>query len=213
MSEASDLELIERWQAGDSKAGDQLVLRYFDQLRGYFINAVGEQDSLDLLQETFARLLKSLPRFARASSFRTFLFAIARNTRFDFYRRRYKLPDAFDSSQSSVEDISGITPTTAVALLEGGRRLNACVRALSIDDREILELYYWHDWQATEIAELFEINDATIRTRLHRARELIRKCMAQTTEELSRDAASQGLEQQLRELGRELGVPGNRTSR
>jgi RNA polymerase sigma-70 factor (ECF subfamily) len=210
MSEVSDVELAERWRAGDRRAGDELLVRYYDQLRGYFVNAVGQQESLDLLHETFERLLKSLPNFAGRSSFRTFLFVIARNTRVDFYRRRYKLPPSFDSSESSVEDISGITPTTAVALLEGGRRLNVCVRALSIDDREMIELFYWHGWQATEIAELFELNDFTVRARLDRARETLRKCLEHTTEEVSRDAASDELVAQLRQLGRELGLPGNR---
>jgi len=213
MQDVSDFELAERWKAGDRRAGDELVSRYFDQIRGYFFNAVGEREHLDLLQETFERLTRSLSSFAATSSFRTFLFVIARNTRIDFYRRRYKLPKTFDPSESSIEDVTGITPSTAVAMLEGGRRLNSCVRLLSIDDREMVELFYWHGWQATEIAKLFEIHHGTVRTRLHRAREAIRECLGGTIGELSRDEASRDLDEQLRALGREVGIPGGHRSR
>ncbi|NVB39820.1 RNA polymerase sigma factor [Pseudenhygromyxa sp. WMMC2535] len=210
MSDAPDLELAARWREGDRAAGDELVGRYYDQLRGYFVNAVGEKEHLDLLHDTFVRLTTALARFEATASFRTFLFVIARNTRIDYYRKHYKIAKNFDASHSSVEDVAGVTPSTAVTRLEEGRRLNACIRLLPIDDREMVELFYWHGWRATEIAELFGKPEATIRTRLRRARLSVRHCLGEQLEEVSRGDLVNELEQQLRELGCELGIPGGR---
>ena len=91
-----DLELLARWRDGDRRAGHLLLSRYFDQVRGFFINSVGDDEREDLIQETFRRLVGAVGSFEGRSSFRTFLFRIAHNTLIDFYRRRGRGKHDFD---------------------------------------------------------------------------------------------------------------------
>src|SRR5678815_5111695 len=72
-----DLALLDRWCAGDADAGNQLFRRHFATVYGFFEHkVVGEVD--DLVQETLVRCVSSRETFERRSTFRTYLFAVAR---------------------------------------------------------------------------------------------------------------------------------------
>lgn len=205
MKELADVDLVQLWAEGDRTAGNELVSRYFADLRTFLVNSVPDQDCADVLQEVFARVVAATERFANQSSFRTYLYAIARNTVADYFRKKYA-DKHFDPATSSVEDISGINPSTAVAQLQQCRRLNACLRQLCIDDRELLELFYWHDLQGPELAEVFAVPTPTIRTRLHRARKRLEVLLESCVEETEHGEVVAELEEQLLALGHALGA-------
>ena len=85
----SDEELLERWRSGDREAGSRLIRRHFLNVRTYFrMRMPGEYE--DLVQETFTGLSKSFDNFRGHSSFRTYLFRIARNVLAEALRKRYR---------------------------------------------------------------------------------------------------------------------------
>ncbi|PRQ09647.1 ECF RNA polymerase sigma-E factor [Enhygromyxa salina] len=195
----TDLQLIERWREGDRRAGNLLVDRYFAQLRAFFLTAVGDADREDLVQETFRRLVSAVPNFEGRSSFRTYLFKIARFTLLDFLRQRYRGKGEFDPMLHSVEDVDGVSPSHLVTAIERHQQLLGCVRKLPVETKQLLELYYWHDHTAAELAEGFGIPERTLRSRLVAARNRLHACMqdgAAPTNEL--DLALEG---QLRQIG------------
>ena len=195
----SDLALLSRWKAGDRRAGNRLVERYFDQIRRYFLNAVGDQEREDLVQETFQRLLKAVDSFEHRSSFRTFLFSIARRALFDYFRRRGRGKGDFDPLLHSVED-GGVSPSHIVTAIERHQQLLACIRKLPLETKQLLELYYWHDLTGGELAEAAGVRERTLRTRLAAARKLLCKCMAAASG-IAVEHDDAALEEQLRELG------------
>lgn len=182
----ADFDTLQRWRDGDRKAGDALVTEYYDHVRTFFTNAVSDDERQDLTNETFKRLMDAMQKFERRSSFRTFLFTIARNSLNDHLRRRYREQErGFDPLTHSVEDVERATPSRAVAELERYRQLVECLRALPVDTKQMLELYYWQDCTAEELADIYEIEPATIRTRVHAARQRLKKALADLVDKKS----------------------------
>ncbi len=169
-----DEALLARWRTGDQASGRDLFARYFDQLYRFFSNKCAEPD--EMVQATFLSMVKAKDQFAGRSSFRTYVFTIARN---ELYRhlRTLRRDRLFDPELSSIADL--VTDAGAkLARGEDHRRLCDALRTLPIEQQTLLELHYWEGLDATALAEVFEVNTANIRTRLHRARNALRDAMA-----------------------------------
>ncbi|MBL8623073.1 MAG: sigma-70 family RNA polymerase sigma factor [Myxococcales bacterium] len=169
-----DRELLERWRAGDQAAGRDLFARYFDPLFRFFANKCNEPD--ELVQATFFALVKARDQFAGRSSFRTYLFTIARN---ELYRwlRTFKRERGFDPELSSIAEVA-TTAGSRLARNEEHRRLCAALRTLPVESQTLLELHYWEGLDATALAEVFDAQVATIRQRLSRARLALKDALA-----------------------------------
>ena len=89
----SDRELMVAFQEGDSEAFDALLVRYERLLANYFYKQCYDRTfALDLVQETFLRILKSAHRYRPEAKFKTFLFTVARNLWIDQHRSRKSAP-------------------------------------------------------------------------------------------------------------------------
>lgn len=184
-------ELIEAWSGGDRRAGEALIERYYDAIARFFTNkAGGEAD--DLTQRTFLRCASSLSRFRSEGSFRAFLFGIARNTLYEHFRRRLRdARMAPDFNASSLADLAPGVATLAGQKAEQ-RVLGLALQNIPLEMQILLELYYWEDLGLGELAQMLEVPKGTIKSRLHRARAMLREAMekvARSPEEM--DSASQ----------------------
>jgi RNA polymerase sigma factor (sigma-70 family) len=172
MDDDDDLVLLQRWCAGDRGAGERLCARYFDEIYGFFGHKVpGEAD--DLTQQTFLSCVKSRHQFAGRSTFRTYLFTIARNVLIDWLRR---LPrhEHVDLETSSLNELV-TSPSSQLREHEQRAQVRAALRQLPVEQQILLELHYWHGLDAAALAEIYETTPGTIRVRLLRAREAFRK--------------------------------------
>lgn len=167
-----DIALLDRWIAGDSGAGNQLFQQHFAIVYRFFETKT-EGDIDDLVQETFLACLKGRALFRRQSSFRTYLLAIARHTLFHYWRKR-----RVTGTQLDFEDISVASLSTSAGskLVKEQRRaaVQAALREMPVDTQLLLELYYWEDFDRDALAEVFDVEPATIGTRLFRARQELR---------------------------------------
>jgi RNA polymerase sigma-70 factor (ECF subfamily) len=159
----TDLELLERWRSGDREAGGRLVTRHFLDVRTYFRLRM-PTDYEDLHQETFTRLSRSLDNFRGESSFRTYLFRIARNVLAEALRKRYRAE--FDPIVSSIVDLTGDSQGTIMIEREHLRMLFDSLRALPLDEQDLIELYYFQRIGARELADLFGLAEGGVRSRL-----------------------------------------------
>ncbi len=165
-----DAELVERWRAGAQAAGEALFARYFDVLYRFFATKCAEPG--DLTQATLLAVVRSRQQFAGRSSFRTYLFSIARNELYDHLRSQKR--HGFNPEVSSIIDLA-TTPATRLDRNDDHRRLCLALRELPIEQQTLLELHYWEDLDAAALAEVFDAPATTIRTRLHRARLALRE--------------------------------------
>lgn len=173
---SDDGALLDRWCAGDNAAGNELFSRHFETLYRFFEHKVFEAEADELVQETFLGCLRSRDSFRRESSFRTFLFAIARHVLYAHYRKRVALAAQDDIAELSIVSLS----TSAGARVDRRRaqlRLRAALETLPVEQQLLLELHYWEDLDAEQLAEVFGTAPATSRSRLFRARAALRTAL------------------------------------
>lgn len=167
----TDLALLDRWCAGDKAAGNALFKTHFNALYRFFEHKTdGEID--DLVQETFLECMKSRDRFQRQSTFRTYLFAIARHVLFHHWRRRATTRTTLDFDEVSIASLS-TSATSRLARNHDRARLLSVLRTLPLDQQLLVEMYYWEGMDRSQLAEVFDVETATIGSRLFRAREAL----------------------------------------
>jgi RNA polymerase sigma factor (sigma-70 family) len=175
VSELSDIALLDQWRAGDADAGQALFQRHFDSIYGFFETKC-EADADELVQATFLACLRARDQFRKESSFRTYLFTIARHELYRVLRTRQRDGARLDFDLSSIAELVS-TPGTRIARDQEHRRLLEVLQQLPVEQQMLLELHYWEDMDIADLAEVFETPQTTIRTRLHRARKLLREKM------------------------------------
>jgi RNA polymerase sigma-70 factor (ECF subfamily) len=175
-----DLILLDRWCAGDKVAGNELFKRHFEALYRFFEHKTdGEID--DLVQETFLACLRGRETFRRQSTFRTYLFAIARHMLMGYWRRRATSRPTLDFDEISVASLS-TSAGTRLAKRQDRAALLAALRELPLDQQLLLEMYYWQELDRDQLAEVFDVAEATIGSRLFRARKLLQDTLGAATE-------------------------------
>jgi RNA polymerase sigma factor (sigma-70 family) len=167
----TDFELLDAWRGGDRTAGNALFDRYFDALFRFFRNKVTDGAD-DLVQQTFLACVESRDRFRGDSSFRTYLFTVARSKLYDHLGRQHR-QGAVDYGVTSCVDL-GMSPSGVMAEDEQQRMLLAGLRALPVDLQVALELFYFERIRGPELAEVLGVPEGTVRSRLRRGKELLR---------------------------------------
>ena len=173
---ASDRAHLDRWHAGDKASGRELFRRHYDGISRFFRNKVKERDYEDLVQATFLGCLTNVSSFRGKSSFRTYLFGIAQNKLSNYYRTLASKHQGTIINLGSCSAVDlGIGPSRMIARRQEERLLLAALCRLSLQQQLVVELFYWEEMKAREIAEILEEPEPTIRRRLQRAREQLRR--------------------------------------
>lgn len=172
---ADDFALLDAWRNGDLQAGSQLFDRHFESIHRFLRNKVGD-DTDEVMQRTLLACVETRDRFRGASSFRTYLFGVARLELLAHYRRRRKFDSHVDLESRSFFDLDP-SPSTVVAKHMEQKILHEALRRLPIDLQIALELHYWENMSATEVATVLEIPAGTVKSRLRRGKEMLRDTM------------------------------------
>ena len=170
-----DLGLLEQWRAGDQAAGQALFARHFPSVLRFFEHKC-QAAADELVQKTFLACVKSRDRFEGRSTFRTYLFTVARHELYRHLRGLRRDDERLDFGVTSIGEIV-TTPATRLGREQDVERLRAALRTLPAEQQLLLEMCYWHELEPAALAEIFECPPATIRTRLFRARAALRDRM------------------------------------
>jgi len=169
----SDVELLEAWRSGDGAAGRALFERHIGALSRFFRSKVGDERE-DLIQGTFLACVESRDRVRDGTSFRAYLFRIARNKLYDHLIRAHRGPSSPDPLTQSAIDL-GASPSRMMAKNQQDQHLLHALRQLPIALQIVLELHYWEGMSTAELAQVLDIPQGTVKTRLFRARALLRE--------------------------------------
>jgi RNA polymerase sigma factor (sigma-70 family) len=176
----TDLELLDAWRGGDLSAGDELFTRHFAAIHRFFRTKVSHGLE-DLVQQTFVALVEGRERFRNDSSVRTYLFGVANNMLRDHYRAQRREPEALDFGKTSAVD-AGAGPSTVVGKRREERLLLEALRRIPLDSQVVLELYYWEEMSASQTAAVLRVPEGTVRGRVRRAKDLLKKELAKLAE-------------------------------
>ena len=173
MPEADDFDLLEAWRSGDSRAGDALFARHFERIYRFFKSKVADEAD-ELTQRTFLALIENRKGMRSDSHFRAYAFGIARNQLLMHFRRRTNLRETELVSGSIADLTSG---GVEFGLLKGEelRLVLRAMQSLPLDFQVALELFYWEDMAIRDIADVLELSAGTVKSRLFRSRELLRR--------------------------------------
>jgi RNA polymerase sigma factor (sigma-70 family) len=175
-SDAEDFCLLERWRAGDGAASEELFRRHYGTLYRFFHNKLSH-DVDDLVQDVLLALLNKPSAYEQRGSFKAYLLGVARYQLFDVYRKLRRDGDRLEFETVTVHDLDP-SPSEHVAGRGEERLLLQALRHLPIDLQIALELTYWEEFAAPEIAEVLTIPVDTVYSRLRRAKELLKKQLA-----------------------------------
>ncbi len=206
--ERSDGDLFGAWIAGDGGAGEQLFERHFEAVARFFRNKI-DRGHDDLIQKTFLGCVESRGRFRGDSSFRTFLFAVARNVLGKHYRSlsrsraregaaRGRAPLEFH--ELSVHDL-GASPSVVFARDQQQLLMLNALRRIPLEHQIVLELHYWEGMTGAAIAEVIDVPLGTAKTRIRRAKQLL---AAEYEELVSGSASPQSTQTRLDTWARSL---------
>ncbi|MEI7644461.1 MAG: sigma-70 family RNA polymerase sigma factor [Chloroflexales bacterium] len=181
---AEEAQLARRAQAGDHVAFADLVGRYTGIVYNQAYRMLGNaQESEDAVQEVFLRAYRRLDIYDPGRRFVTWLLTIGSNYCIDRLRRRRM-------SWLTLDDVafwltSGEAGPERRAL-EGERQryVQQALQRLPERYRSVTVLRYWNDLSYLEIAEALSLTEATVKTRLHRARKMLRAALGADGEEL-----------------------------
>lgn len=176
---ADDATLLAGWRAGDRSDGEALIGRHYASVLRFFRTKAGP-DADDLAQRTFLRCLEAAERFRGDASVKSFLFGIARKVLLEHIRANVR--DARidpDFSVSSILDLHPRASTLAFRKAEE-RKLVEAMQRQPVETQIVLELYYWEELSVEEVARVVEIPVGTVKSRLHRGRELLREALSVT---------------------------------
>jgi len=195
----TDLELFDAWTRGDGRAAGELFERHYDAIDRFFRNKILDGYD-DLVQQTFTACLESRDRFRRDSSFRTYLFAIANNILRAHFRARRRESERFEWTEVSACDLAP-GPSTLFREKREQQLLLESLRRIPLDYQVVLELYYWEELPGPAIAQIVDLPENTVRSRLRKGKQLLEKKMrslARNTEEL--ESTLEDLEQWARSI-------------
>ncbi|MEY4580162.1 MAG: hypothetical protein RL701_4865 [Pseudomonadota bacterium] len=170
---AHDFELLERWRAGDREAGNQLFERHREPLYRFFHNKANAKAD-DLVQDTMLACLESQSKFENRSHFRSYLFGVARFQLYAYYRKHRRDGEVLDFNTATASDL-GASPSALVAERNEQQVLLEALRRISIEHQIVLELCYWEDLSAPELAEILELDTAAVYSRIRRAKQQLKR--------------------------------------
>lgn len=172
---SDDNELIKKIKQRHKPSAEQLISRYYDEIYVFIYKQIFEkQDAMDITQEVFVRVLKSLSGFdPKKSSFRTWLYRVAASTVTDSRRKSAKRPETVD-----IDSIPITSEEDFEARLENRDFAGYILELILKEDKlsqEIFRLKLFAEQTMAQIAKTLEIPESTVKSKYYRLLSKLRK--------------------------------------
>lgn len=183
---SGEWELIARAQTGDEAAFEELVVTNQNRIYNLTLRMSGNpDDAQELAQEAFLSAWRGLPRFQGNSSFSTWLYRLATNVCIDYLRRQKRrggqgggvsLDDDEDRAVLQLPD-RGPGPEEELERRETREAIGLGLSRLSEEHRRILVMREMDGLSYTEIGDLLQLEEGTVKSRIARARLALRSVL------------------------------------
>jgi RNA polymerase sigma factor (sigma-70 family) len=162
-----------RCQLGERDAFDELIQRWQGPIWQY-VRRLSEDDDVaqDIVQDIWLRVLRGIGRLRDPAKLRAWLFGIAHRTWIDTLRRKYAVAAA-DIDEIDQHELSD--PIVPEELEQELAAMEQELASLPAIEREALTLFYLRELSLHEIAQALEIPIGTVKSRLYRARRMLRR--------------------------------------
>jgi RNA polymerase sigma-70 factor (ECF subfamily) len=165
--------LIGRLKAGDHRAIDEIIEIYKNPLFSFIVRMVSNFASAeDIFQETWVKVIRYIGKFRGDAKFSTWLFQIALNQCRDTLRKEKRM---IHVPIEDYENFLHYEPKTDPYRIIKAQKVRNIVAELPVKMKEVVILRYFHDMNEYEISEVVGSPVGTVKSRLYRASEIIRK--------------------------------------
>ena len=180
MTEAHPSWLIAECLAGNEDAIELMVRQYEGGVFRLALSIVGDQaEAHEITQETFLSALQSLSSYQEKSSFKAWLYTITLNHSRSHLRKR----KAIERLRATLTGLFRLdaekqsSPEEAAIQNEDEAAVWQSLRQLDERHRIVVILRYFHELSIAEISDILDVNEGTIHSRLHNAREKLREAL------------------------------------
>jgi len=174
MKTYTDEQLVANYLKGDEKTLEILIKRYLKLIYSFTFRFVGNsQEAEDITQETFVKVWRNFKKFNQKKKFKTWIFQIAKNTCFDFLRKKKKISTLSLEKYFYLVDLNPL-PTEISEKESLKEKIQEAIEKLSSKTREILNLYYNQGLTFREIAQTLNEPINTVKSRHRRAIETLK---------------------------------------
>jgi RNA polymerase sigma-70 factor (ECF subfamily) len=179
----AEIQLVQLSRTGDRAAFKELVDLYKDKLHRLAYRMLhNRHDSEDVVQETFMRVYMNLNHYDENQKFSTWIFRIGKNLCIDLLRKK-KVDHSLDAGLGDEQDRAyyeklsseDASPESRLLLSEMQEQMRKVIDKLSDKYKAIVTLYYLHELSLQEISDTLGMPVTTVKSRLHRGREQLRK--------------------------------------
>ena len=176
-----DFALIQRILAGDVSAFESLIRKYQKQVHAYAFRKVGDfQTAEDITQETFLRVYQKLATLNDPAKFSSWLYAIVNHLCIAWHRKNLLQTESLQEIHISEIETDAYSryvavehaKTTAAAQRDLVRKL---LTKLKESDQKVIVLHYFEEMTSSEMGKHLGVSENTIKSRLHRARQRLKK--------------------------------------
>ena len=179
-----DHEIVARAQQGDEDACRELLEILHRPVLATVYRFLGRPfhaDVEDIAQDVFLKVFRSIDRFDldRGVKFTTWVYTFVRNHCFDVLKKRrlrtvsLTSPDV-DEGQWELQDQHGRTPEASAENMELGSKIREALTNLGEDQRMVFILREYEGLEYAAIAQVMDVSEGTVKSRLHRAKENLR---------------------------------------
>ncbi len=183
----TDIELVAKIKKGDMNAFDELVNAYNKRVANIAYSLLSDrEDSLDAAQEVFIKIYRSVGGFRGECSVSTWIYRITKNVCTDILRKRKGNIISLDNEDEDEPKMEIADETTAPEhIAERNAKIDAVRAAISrLDEnmRTVITLCDINGLSYDETAEVLKCPIGTVKSRLYRAREHLRKILSENSE-------------------------------
>ncbi len=173
-------DIIKKIQNGDKEAFGQVYNVYYDKIFRFAFRRTSLQETAeDITSEVFVSAMKSIGRFKYKgnNSFNAWIYRIANNKICDYFRKNYRVKTIELEKAGQLEEKKEQSPDAIFAAKTDREEINKNIAQLSEKDQQVVNLCFFEDMKAEEIAEIMESSIGAVYVRLHRALRKLRELM------------------------------------
>lgn len=183
----NETELVKEAKTGNVHSFEQLIYKYDKKILGIIIAMVGsKEDAMDLYQEVFLKVYKSLNKFRQDSNFYTWIYRITVNVCLNYRKKRQtnrifiNIDNGIDDDENSAPvqfEAPEKTPDKKIEEKELKKIVKDAVDTLPEKQRMVFYLKHYQEKKISEIAEIMGCSEGTVKNYLFRASEKLKKAL------------------------------------
>jgi RNA polymerase sigma-70 factor, ECF subfamily len=169
----TDLDLVERYRAGDRAAFTELMIRYQRQVfNAAFWVLRRAEDASDVTQEVFLKVAERLDGYDPRFKFFSWVYRIAVNESLNLLRRNNR-EEALDGALD-LPAADSANPERTVSDAQLSERLRNTIMHMATNDRMVLSLRHFSGCTYQEMGQILDLDEKTVKSRLFEARQRLR---------------------------------------